>query len=114
MRALATAIGLTFFVGVAHAVEVTIDLPGEVDEMTIDYACEGGQPMTVRYVNGDATSLAIFDWQGQRYVASAAISGSGVRYVADRFVWWTRGEEATLFDELAGADADPLASCAEN
>ena len=113
MRVVSATIGLTLLAGSAHAGEVTLDLPGDVEDSSITYACESGQVMEVRYVNGGKASLAIFDWDGERYVASAAISGSGVRYVGDRFVWWNKGEEATLYDELAGADAEPLVTCLE-
>lgn len=113
MHVFPAAIGLMLLAGTVQAGEVTLEFSGDVEDTTIGYACEGGQAMEVRYVNGGSASLAIFDWEGDRYVASAAVSGSGVRYVGDRFVWWTKGEEGTLFDELAGADAEPLASCAE-
>ena len=113
MREFVVAIGLILLTSSAHAGEVTLDLPGEIEDTTVSYACESGPVMDVRYVNGASASLAIFDWEGERYVASAAISGSGVRYVGDRFVWWNRGNEASLFDELAGADAEPLATCVE-
>lgn len=113
MRVFSAAIGLALLAGSVHAGEVTLDFPGEVEDTTVTYACEAGQMMEVRYINGGNASLVIFDWEGERYVASAAISASGVRYVGDRFVWWNKGEEATLYDELAGADAEPLATCTQ-
>lgn len=113
MRILLSAIGLSLLAGSAYAGEITLEFPGDIEDTTVSYACEGGADMDVRYVNAGNSSLAIFEWEGERYVASAAISASGVRYVGDRFVWWTSGEEATLSDELSGADADPLATCAE-
>lgn len=113
MRALLAVIALTSSIAIAHSAEVTLDLPGDVDDSTVSYSCEDGTELDVRYVNAGSVSLAVFDWEGDRYVGSSAVSASGARYVADRFVWWTSGEEATLTDELAGADADPLATCTE-
>lgn len=97
----------------ASAGDLVIDFPGsQVEEATVSYRC-GSAAMDVRYVNAGATSLAIFDWQGERIVGSAGISASGVRYVSGRYVWWSKGGEATLYDELAGENAAPLATCAE-
>lgn len=97
----------------ARAGEMVIDFPGtEVEETTLAYLC-GSTGIDVRYVNAGPVSLAIFDWEGERIVASAGIAASGVRYVGGRYVWWSKGSEATLFDEMAGADEPPLASCIE-
>lgn len=97
----------------ASAGEVVIDFPGEkVEETTVSYSC-GSAEMDVRYVNAGVTSLAIFDWNGDRIVASAGMSASGVRYVSGRYVWWTKGGEATLYDEMAGEGAAPLATCTQ-
>lgn len=97
----------------AGAGEMVIDFPGtEVEEATLAYLC-GSTEIDVRYVNAGPVSLAIFDWEGERIVASAGIAASGVRYVGGRYVWWSKGSEATLFDEMADADEPPLASCTE-
>ena len=45
MRVLSAAIGLTLLAGSAHAGEVTLDLPGDVDDSTVTYACESGRVM---------------------------------------------------------------------
>ncbi|MBL0936609.1 MAG: MliC family protein [Rhizobiaceae bacterium] len=97
----------------AGAGELVIDFPGsQVEEATVSYRC-GSVEMDVRYVNAGPTSLAIFDWNGDRIVAAAGISASGVRYVSGRYVWWSKGGEATLYDEMAGENAALLATCAE-
>ncbi len=97
----------------AGAGEVMIDFPGtEVEETTLAYLC-GSTEIDVRYVNARPVSLAIFDWEGERIVASAGIAASGVRYAGGRYVWWSKGSEATLFDEMADEDDALLASCIE-
>ncbi|MGQ2909481.1 MAG: MliC family protein [Aliihoeflea sp.] len=97
----------------ARAGEVMIDFPGtEVGETTLAYRC-GSTGIDVRYVNAGPVSLAIFDWEGERIVASAGIAASGVRYVGGRYVWWSKGSEATLLDEMADDGDAPLASCIE-
>lgn len=76
--------------------EVMIDFPdAQVEDRTVAYAC-GPTRLDVRYVNAGDVSLAIFDWNGARVVASAVVSGSGARYAGGQYVWWSKGTDATL------------------
>lgn len=113
-RLLPSLAGVAFLAASAAAAgEIVIDFPGsDVDDRTVAYAC-GTASLEIRYVNAGEASLAIFDWDGERIVASAVVSASGARYAGGRYVWWSKGGEATLYDETAGENAAPLAACTE-
>ena len=113
MRAFVIALALPLILpAIASADEIRIDFPGvAVEEMHVSYEC-GTHILPVRYLNAAGTSLAVFNIDGERIVASAGPSGSGTRYVGGRYVWWTKGSEATLYDEMAGEDSPPLLTCA--
>jgi len=82
-----------------------------VDDLTMTYDCEG-EDFPVRYINaGPSISLAIFEIEGETVVAAITVSASGARYQGGRYIWWTRGFEASLFDVMEGADAEPIARC---
>lgn len=49
--------------------------------------------------------------EGEQIVAAITVSASGARYQGGRYIWWTRGEEGSLYDVMAGPDADPIATC---
>lgn len=114
MRIFAIAMALPLGLpAVSAADEIRIDFPGvAVEEMNVSYAC-GADSLAVRYVNAAGTSLAVFDVDGERIVASIGPSGSGARYVGGRYVWWTKGREATLYDATKDEDSPPLLTCTE-
>lgn len=111
MRSVIFSAVLAALTSPASADELAIDFPAiEVHDMVVAYACDEGG-LEVRYVNAGATSLAIFDWQGERIVASSGVAASGVRYVGGRFIWWAKGNEASLYNALANEQVAPLANC---
>lgn len=56
---------------------------------------EGGHFM-VSYLNADMTALAVLPVDGNMLAMANVISGSGAKYVADRYSWATQGDEATF------------------
>ncbi|MDK1493448.1 META domain-containing protein [Sinorhizobium sp. 7-81] len=92
-------------------VDLTLRIPGAgtVDRQTVRYSC-GGETVEAEYINAGAVSLVTFSIGGTYIVASGIISGSGARYAGGRYVWWTEGEEATLFDVTKGEE-DPGVVC---
>lgn len=111
-RALATAALLSASLAPAGAGDIVIDVPGAAVEVeTVSYACDGDATLAVRYVNAGDVSLAVFLVEGRTVVASASVSASGVRYVGDRYVWWTKGDTASLYDLMAGEGAAPVLDC---
>jgi heat shock protein HslJ len=93
--------------------ELTIEIPdaGAVDRRTVRYAC-GDRTIEAEYIDAGSVSLATFTVDGTFIVASNVISGSGARYAGGRYIWWTKGGEATLFDTTKG-DEDPGIACKE-
>lgn len=110
--AVATAALILASLAPAGAGEIVIDVPeASVETKTVSYVCDGGARLDVRYVNAGDVSLAAFLVEGRTVVASASVAASGVRYVGGRYVWWTKGDAATLSDIMAGDDAAPALDC---
>lgn len=57
----------------------------------------------VTYLNAGAVSLVVFPVDGQTLVFTNVMSASGAKYVADRFVWWTKGQQAFFSEDRADA-----------
>lgn len=73
---------------------------------THTYQCEGGQSLTVTYWNSQAgQSFALLPLDGKPMLFVDTIAASGVKYMAGRYTWWTKGERGDLYDAMAGANA---------
>jgi membrane-bound inhibitor of C-type lysozyme len=79
----------------------------------VHYTCDGGKTITARYLNArNGQSFALLRIKGKTLLFVNTLSASGARYAAGRYVWWTKGPGATLYDEMAGENAPPmLANC---
>ena len=89
-----------------------LDTPGEWQH--VSYACEGREEwLSVAYVNAAPNFLALIPIEGQTLVFASTVSGSGVRYVADRYEWRTKGADASLHDLLGEPEAPALLTCLE-
>ncbi|MCV9965990.1 META domain-containing protein [Pararhizobium sp. BT-229] len=99
----------------AHTVsaELILNIPGAqtVDRQTAAFDC-GGKAVAVEYINAGPVSLVTLAIGEEFIVASNVISGSGAKYMGGQYVWWTKGNEATLFDTMKGED-DPGVACAK-
>lgn len=84
--------------------------PIHVDSgMARDYHCQQGKSLQVSYYNQQGgQSFAVLTLQGQRLLFVDTVAASGVRYVAGRYVWWTKGDRGDLYDIMADANAPPL------
>lgn len=100
-------------VSVETALEIRLGLTGDAEKRAITYDCEGLEPMSVQYINAAPNFLALVPVNGETLVLAAVLSGSGVRYAAANWVWWTSGAEASLYDLTLGDEADPIATCLE-
>lgn len=77
-------------------------LPGDakLDTRSVDYKCENGRKFTVQYLNKGDNSLAVVPVSdNSTLVFSNVISASGAKYAAGQYIWWTKGEEATLYGD---------------
>lgn len=96
----------------AAAAQATLSIPlksGAADSVhSQTYTCGDGEPFSVQYVNAGANALAIFPIDGKDRIFVNAVSASGARYVSGVYVWWTKGDTATLKNEI---EEDSLKSC---
>lgn len=88
-----------------------------VQEQKTLYRCKGPRDLRqkllkgdfpVTYLNAGATSLAVLSVEGQTLVFTNVISASGAKYVADRFVWWSKGAEAFFSEDRKDVTAQLL------
>ena len=94
------------------AISISIPVTGEtgVNSTSAAYDC-AGRAVTATYVNAGEVSLAVLDIDGETVVASNVLAASGARYAGGRYVWWTKGDEADLYDLMDGGDDKPVAHC---
>jgi membrane-bound inhibitor of C-type lysozyme len=87
----------------------------QVQNMT--YICDRDVAVPVVYVNAPDTSLAVIFVEGGQYLLYSEPAASGARYGwpsdGSSYVWWTKGEEATLYwkDGEAGSETAILTGC---
>lgn len=91
------------------AAEISITVPDatDVERREAVYDC-GEHEVPVEYVNAWPVALAILSLDGTTIVASNVLSGSGAKYAGAQYVWWSKGNEALLFDLMQGEDAAPV------
>ncbi|MCF3639429.1 META domain-containing protein [Rhizobium sp. TRM95111] len=87
--------------------EITLRLPqtAAVDRQTVNYGCDDGANFAVEYINAGAVSLAVLTIGDASIVTSSVIAGSGAKYAGGKYEWWTKGDEATLYDLTRGETA---------
>jgi membrane-bound inhibitor of C-type lysozyme len=108
---LAMTIPVAFAANAPHVV-VTVEGGGPDMRTTAHYDC-GGNAVDVEYINVEPDHLAIVPVEGRKRVFVLVLSGSGARYASGQYIWWSKGKEASFYDETRGADAPPLLTCAE-
>ncbi|TDT77136.1 membrane-bound inhibitor of C-type lysozyme [Litoreibacter halocynthiae] len=98
------AIGLTAITAPAGA-DTTLSLAFELDDTdsvtSVIYDCGDGDAFTVQYVNAGANALALMEVGDEDRVFVNVVAASGARYVSGALVWWSKGDMATLENELS-------------
>ena len=65
------------------------------------YACDRGVQVPATYVNGPDLSLVVIQVEGRQITLVNEVSASGARYGwpsdGAGYVWWTKGDAATLY-----------------
>jgi membrane-bound inhibitor of C-type lysozyme len=81
---------------------------------TFSYTCANGKTFKVTYLNAaNGQSFALVPVEGRKLLFVGVIAASGVKYVADRYAWWTKGPGADLYDTMSDASPKPvLSGCA--
>jgi membrane-bound inhibitor of C-type lysozyme len=98
----------------SSAVIVTLGTTGDFERKTLQYGCQGQDaPMSVDYINAAPNYLALVPIEGSTLIFNTVLSASGARYAAGKYVWWTKGPDASLYDLTQGANAKPILTCTE-
>ncbi|MFC0400739.1 MliC family protein [Paraburkholderia rhizosphaerae] len=78
---------------------------------TQKYTCATGRTFNVTYLGAaNGQSFALVPVNGQQMLFVNTLSGSGAKYQAGSYTWWTKGTRADLYDAMAGPDAPPVLS----
>ncbi|WP_333815703.1 MliC family protein [Tabrizicola sp.] len=85
-------------------------------EFTSDrYLCDRGVEVPATYINGPDQSLAVIHVEGSQITLINEPAASGARYGwpsdGSNYVWWTKGDEATLYWKTPEGET-PLLTCA--
>jgi membrane-bound inhibitor of C-type lysozyme len=100
IRAFLMAIALLAAAGCSHFGENPPD---------IDYVCASGERPVASYPSPET---AVLSYRGEKHRLQHVRSGSGARYAGDNFVWWTKGDEASLIAiENDGSMGKRLETC---
>lgn len=104
---LATALLATPALGQPHLGAVRF-----AQDVAVRYRCDDNKTLGVRYLNGPDNHVALIKLDGKPLLFVNVMSGSGARYVAGRYEWWTKGDEGNMRDLMAAGGAPPLfANC---
>lgn len=82
------------------SLSLAFDIGGSDSVTSIIYDCEDGEAYSVKYVIAGDNTLAIMDVNLDDRVFVNVVSASGARYVSGSYVWWSKGDTATLENEL--------------
>lgn len=99
---------------ITSSVVISLGSAGDFERKTVNYGCEGDvEHLAVAYINAAPNYLAILPLDGSALLFNTVLAASGAKYAAGKYVWWTKGPEASLYDLTQGADAKPILTCAE-
>ncbi|WP_337881889.1 MliC family protein [Chromobacterium haemolyticum] len=103
---------LTLSSAAALAKPLTLpDIPAG-QRQVVRYVCADGAKLTVKYYNvKNGQSFAVLPIKGKTMLLSNVVSGSGAKYAAEQYSWWTKGPEGSLRDEIT--DKALLDDCKE-
>jgi membrane-bound inhibitor of C-type lysozyme len=81
------------------------------NHQTRKYTCATGKILQVTYWNAEnGQSFAVVPVKGKPMLFVNTLSGSGAKYQAGSYTWWTKGPRANLYDAMSGPDAPPILS----
>ncbi|HVX79963.1 MAG TPA: MliC family protein [Devosiaceae bacterium] len=96
----------------ASAITITLGTTGDFERRSVKYGCEGDvSELTVDYINAAPNFLALVPIDGTVLVFNTVLSGSGAKYAAGKYVWWSKGNDASLYDLTQGQNAKPILTC---
>lgn len=111
-----TACGLTaaLSLNAANAAPLEVHDIQVQSRHTFSYTCANSKTFKVTYLNAaNGQSFALVPVEGRKLLFVGVIAASGVKYVAERYTWWTKGPGADLYDVTSDASPKPvLSGCA--
>lgn len=83
-------------------IALAVATPVSAEMMTVRYLCERGIEVPATYVHGDEIEpVAVIHVEGSQVTLVLEPSASGARYGwpsgGSNYVWWTKGDAATLY-----------------
>lgn len=98
----------------ASAEDMVIPLPNDttVEKVETVYQC-ATDTVDATYFNAGDISLVRLGLKDGVIVAANVISGSGAKYQGGTHVWWSKGNEADLYDLMADPDMKQPVHCVE-
>ncbi|MFS8122230.1 MliC family protein [Rhizobium sp. BR 250] len=117
MKKSVAATSLAFFLSIATgalAEDLVIPLPNDttVEKVENVYQC-GADRVEAVYFNAGDVSLVRLGLKDGVTVAANVISGSGAKYQGGVYVWWSKGDEADLYDLMADPEMKQPVHCVE-
>jgi len=95
------------------SIGVGLTLSGDAEIKNATYDCGAAGKLAVQYLNAVPNFLALIPIKDQTLVFVNTLSASGAKYESGQYVWWSKGKEASLYDEMKDADARPILTCTE-
>ena len=92
----------------AFADTISIEMDDAVETQTMKFDC-AGKAVDVTYYNSGDASIVVLDLDDTRIIASNVIAASGARYAGNKYIWWTTGDDADLYDLMDGGEDKPIA-----
>ncbi len=84
------------------------------DFSSLRYSCDRGVEIPATYINGPDQSLVVIHVEGSQITLVGEAAASGARYGwpsdGSNYVWWTKGDAATLYWKTPEGEA-PILSC---
>jgi membrane-bound inhibitor of C-type lysozyme len=98
----------------SSALAITLNTTGDFERKSVNYGCQGVfDSLAVDYLNAAPNYLAMIPLDGSTLLFNTVLAGSGAKYVSGKYVWWNKGNDASLYDLTEGANAKPVATCSE-
>ncbi|BBL54019.1 hypothetical protein MF1_12770 [Bartonella quintana] len=102
----------------AFADSLIIEIPDnpELITQTSSYQCDmetNKEHVEVTYLTAGNIALVDFKWKGKRIIGSNVIAASGAKYVGGPYIWWTKGNEALLYDLVNDPKEEKPIRCVE-
>lgn len=89
-------------------------IAGAQDFSSLRYSCDRGVEIPATYINGPDQSLVVIHVEGSQITLVGEAAASGARYGwpsdGSNYIWWTKGDAATLYWKTPEGEA-PILSC---